>query len=407
MTAPITEERPRRWARDAARREAIAVAAVGLSAVLSAVVFTAAAGWLESLIDWWSRRGGAVTAFLPAVGAVLAVLVVHVARTGPGTADAYVLGLQRDRFDVASAPARALALLLGVGSGASLGYEGPAVYFGGALGAAVPQWHGRRERRHVLAAATAAVAVVLDAPLAAALFAVEVTRRGRPSNSDLLPLALGAAAAWGVGRALGHPGTLLGESADPFGAEVVVAGAVLGLLGGAAGRGFALAVRSAKALTLPVRARVLLVGGALVVVVPMAQWATGGEPVLFGSGRHLVEYAGGAGPLPTLLLLAAFVVLVVALVVGGVVGGLFLPMLAIGSTLGIVAGDTVLVGGSPTVLAVFGAAAVLAAAYGCPLTAVALAASRLGWSADLLVAVGAVGLAHSVAGRVSVSVYQS
>lgn len=388
------------------RRALVVVPAVLLTAAASALAFASLSTWLEQLIDWWGHRGYVVTVVAPAVGGALAVLAIHLARTTPGTADMYVLGLQRERFDVRSAPARLVALVLGVGSGVPLGYEGPAVYFGGAFGAAVPQRGRWPERPFVLAAATAAVAVVIDAPLAAALFAVEVARRGRPATRDLFPLTAGAVAAWAVLRGTGEPGGVVGQSASPVTPQLVVAGALIGLLGGVAGRGFVQAIRWAKRRTVPVRQRLLLVPLTLVVALTGAQLLTGGTPALFGSGRQLVDSASRGQPARSALLLVMFVAVVVAMVVGGVVGGLFLPMLAIGATIGLLVADTVVPGLADGAVTAIGASAVLAAAYGCPLTAVALAASRLGWSGALGVAVGAIVLARGVAGRPSVSVYQ-
>jgi CIC family chloride channel protein len=152
--------------------------------------------------------------------------------------------------------------------------------------------------------------------------------------------------------------------------------------------------------------RLLLVPAVLAVVLLGGQLLADGSPVLFGSGRRLVDHAAAGSLAVSALLLVLFVVVVVAMVAGGVVGGLFLPMLAIGATVGLLVGDLATPGLADGTVVAFGACAVLAAAYGCPLTAVALAASRLGWSPALAVALGAVALARAAAGRVSVSVYQ-
>jgi H+/Cl- antiporter ClcA len=165
-------------------------------------------------------------------------------------------------------------------------------------------------------------------------------------------------------------------------------------------------VRWAKRLALPLRLRLLLVPAVLAVLLVGGQLLTDGSPVLFGSGRHLVDYADDGSLAVSALLLVMFVVAVVAMVAGGVVGGLFLPMLAIGATVGLLVSGVATPGLVDSTVIAFGACAVLAAAYGCPLTAVALAVSRLGWSPALAVAVGAVALARAAAGRVSVSVYQ-
>jgi H+/Cl- antiporter ClcA len=108
-----------------------------------------------------------------------------------------------------------------------------------------------------------------------------------------------------------------------------------------------------------------------------------------------------------LVLLVVFVGLVATLVRAGVVGGLFLPMIAVGATVGVLLDRTVLPT-IPVVVAVsIGACVLVAVAYGTPLTAVALAVSRLGWGWATVAAVAAVGIAHLLGGRRSVSIYQT
>lgn len=381
---------------------------VAVTAVVAAVAFGWLVPWFVDLIDWWRDLGGVATAVLPALGAALAIAVVVRAGVTPATADAYVQGLHDGRQQVRQAPARLTALLVGVGLGVPLGYEGPAVYFGGALGAAVPQRTSRLERPHVLAAATAAVAMVIGAPVAAALFAVEVARRSRPRNDDVLALAAGGGAAWLVRRWRDEPGGIVGV--DPGGSvwRLAVAGVVIAVVGAAAGRWFVRSVRRAKDAAPGRSTRRRTVGAVvpLLVAVPLAQWATG-RPVLFGSGRELYGWAATGNRLGVLVLLVVFVALVAALVRAGVVGGLFLPMVAVGATVGLLLDRTVLPAVPAAAAVAIGACVLVAVAYGTPLTAVALAVSRLGWSWATLAAVAAIGLGHVLGGRRSVSIYQT
>jgi CIC family chloride channel protein len=379
------------------------------------VVATAAAvalvfGWLESwfqdLLDWVRDQKGWVTALSPAVGAAVAVGIVVLARVTPATADDYTRGLHEGRIDVRSVPARLLALVAGVGFGVPLGYEGPAVYFGGAAGAAVPQRLGWRERPVVLAGATAAVAMVIAAPLAAALFAVEVARRGRPRRADLVALAAGGTASWAVlrwreggGGVIGtDPGgsllTLLGSSAVLVGVVLVVA------------RVFVMVIRRAKAApVLSPSRRIAWAVIPLLIAVPLAQFETG-YAVLFGSGFQLMSWAGYGNTVGAVVLLAIFIGLVGVMVRAGVVGGLFLPMLAIGATVATVLDRWGLVGAPPAATTMIGAAVMLTSAYGCPLTAAALVLSGLGGSAATVVGLLAVAAARALSGKQSVSINQ-
>ncbi|MEI6495987.1 MAG: chloride channel protein [Actinomycetota bacterium] len=374
-------------------------------AVVTALMADRLVAWFQQLVDFWCHQGGVVSAVIPAVGAVLALVIVRVAQVTPATADAYVLGVQSGQMDVRSAPARLLALIAGVGLGVPLGYEGPMVYFAGSLGAAGPRTLKRCERPYVLAAATAGVSMVIFAPLAAALFVSEVARRGRPKLADLPPLAVGAAAAWGVRRLMGESGGIVGDrSTIGFGAAIV-AMIVIGLAGGVVGRMFVAVILLAKRYVIAFPRRMMLVAGTLLLAVPIAQLVTG-TPVLFGSGKAMYQWATDGPPLGAIALLEVFIALVAVMVAGGVVGGLFLPMVSIGSTLGVVLAGWFTPGTSRAVVTAMGGCVLVAAAYGAPLTAVALGLSRLGWSSGTAALVIAVGLARAVAGEYSVSVYQ-
>jgi CIC family chloride channel protein len=377
------------------------------TAAVSALVF----GWLEprfqDLLDWVRTQPRWVTALAPAAGSAVAIVIVVLARVTPATADDYASGLHDGRLDVRSAPARFAALVAGVGFGVPLGYEGPAVYFGGAAGAVAPQRLGWRERPAVLAGATAAVAMVINAPLASALFAVEVARRGLPRRSDLFALAAGGLAGWAVIRHRHGGGGLVGT--DPGGSllTLVATAAVVVVVVAVAARVFVVVIRRAKsAPVLSPSRRLAWAVIPLLIAVPLAQFETG-DPVLFGSGYQLMSWAGYGNTATVVVLLAVFIGLVVAMVRAGVVGGLFLPMLAIGGTLGVLLDRWGIVGAPPAATTMIGAAVMLAGAYGCPLAAAALVLSGLGWSSATAVGLLAVAATRLLAGPRSVSIYQT
>jgi CIC family chloride channel protein len=382
-----------------------------LLVVATAAVAALLFGWLEpvfqDLLDWVRLQAKWVTAFAPAAGAAVAVGIVVLARVTPATADDYARGLNEGRVDVRSAPARLAALVAGVGFGVPLGYEGPAVYFGGAAGAVVPQRRGWRERPAVLAAATAAVTMVINAPLASALFAVEVARRGRPRRADVVALAAGGAAGWAVLRHRHGSGGIVGT--DPGGSllTLVATAAVVVVVVGIVARVFVTVVRRAKeAPALSPSRRIAWAVIPLLIAVPLAQFETG-YAVLFGSGYQLMSWAGHGDTIGVVVLLAIFIGLVGAMVRAGVVGGLFLPMLAIGATVGVVLDRWGMVGAPPAATTLIGAAVMLAGAYGCPLAEAALVLSGLGWSTATVVGLAAVAAARLFAGSRSVSIYQT
>lgn len=379
---------------------------VVVTAAVAAVLF----GWLEpmfkDLLNWVREQQGWVTALSPAAGAAVAIGIAVVARVTPATADDYVRGLHEERVDVRSAPARLAALMTGVGFGVPLGYEGPAVYFGGVAGAAVPQRLGWRERPAVLAAATAAVAMVIDAPLAAALFAVEVSRRGRPRSADLVALAAGGTAAWVVLRRREGSGGIIGT--DPGGSlpTWIASAAVVAVVVSVAARGFVAVIRRAKeAPPLSPTRRIAWAVIPLLIAVPLAQFETG-FPVLFGPGLLLMSWAGYGNTVVVVVLLAVFIGLVAAMVRAGVVGGLFIPMAAIGATVAVLLSRWGMIGAPSAAAMAVGSAVMLTGAYGCPLTAAALLLSTFGGSTATVVGLLAIAAARALSGKQSVSINQ-
>jgi CIC family chloride channel protein len=381
-----------------------------LLVVATAAVAALLFGWLESmfqdLLDGVREQKGWVTALAPAVGAVVAIGIVTVARVTPATADDYVRGLHEKRIDVRSAPARLAALITGVGFGVPLGYEGPAVYFGGVAGAAVPQRLGLRERPAVLAAATAAVAMVIDAPLAAALFAVEVARRGRPRSADLVALVAGGTAAWVVLRRREGSGGIIGT--DPGGSlpTWIASAAVVAVVVSVVARGFVAVIRRAKlAPTLSPSRRIAWAVIPLLIAVPLAQFETG-FPVLFGPGLLLMSWASYGNAVSVVVLVAVFIGLVGAMVRAGVVGGLFIPMAAIGATVALLLCRSGMVGAPSAAAMAVGSAVMITGAYGCSLTAAALVLSTFGGSTATVAGLLAVAVARALSGKQSVSIHQ-
>ncbi|MCX6523129.1 MAG: chloride channel protein [Actinobacteria bacterium] len=385
-------------------RWALDVVLTGVVAFLVALSVGRIVVWLRWVIGqasddhpWWAA--------MPALGGVLAVLIVVRARTTPATADAYVRGIDDGALAIGPAPARFLALVSGVGVGVPLGYEGPMVYFGGSLGAWAARRLGRPDRWCILAAATSAVAMVIGAPIAAALFASEVARRGLPRRRDVMPLAIGAVASWAARRLTGESGGIVGTDLGLTAGQVAVGALAIGVAAGVAARPFVVAVRRAKELHLSVGARVVGVVVTLGVAVPLGWWAAD-APIFIGSGERLREWAAHTSQGPLLLATLVFAGLVIAMVACGVVGGLFLPLLSLGALLGVLVGRAWLPDVPYAACVGIGACCLLAAGYGTPLTAIALAFTSFGWSSSAWLTAMGVVIASAIARERSVSVYQ-
>jgi CIC family chloride channel protein len=374
---------------------------VAFLVALSAGRITVWFGWLRDR----QRAGGLWWSAPVTLGVVVALAVVAVARTSPDTTDAHADGVREGPYDLRSAPARLAALFTGVGLGAPLGPDGPMLYLGGAAGSFVARHTGRPERWLLLAASTSALAMVIDAPVAAACFASEIARRGAPRRRDLVPLVLGALAAWTALRLTGEVGGVVGADLGLTARQTAVGAVAIGLVAGLVGRLVAVIGRRAADLG---RARDHLgrrVLGAIVlvgVVGPIA-WSLADVPIHLGGGEILREWASHGSQPSVLAATVVFGVVVLGLVASGLVGGLFMPLLSLGALVGLLVGRAWLPDVPYTACIGIGACCLLAAAYGTPVTAAALALSSFGWSAGGWAALVAVVLASSVAGERSIA----
>jgi H+/Cl- antiporter ClcA len=231
--------------------------------------------------------------------------------------------------------AEAVTQIVLVGSGASIGREGAPRLAGAALAStlATIAHLSRRWRRVVVAAAAGAgLGTVYNAPLAGAIFAVEVLGiRFAPGNLVAVLTVSGAAAAtaWPI---LGTAPTFNYPEPDagwPVWAWVPLA-AVLGLL---LGRGFVAAIDVAARLRPPANWRLPLQIAAVGAVVGVASiWF----PMLPGNGKGIVLEALTSDG--SLLIFAALVVLkplaTAATYGSGADGGLIAPSLSTGAAAG-------------------------------------------------------------------------
>ncbi len=146
MFAPALNQRFRQWLRPS-RASAIAYAVlIGLVAALSAVLLKVGAGWLgawrvhasQLFIPWL---------VLPAVGFLLGflagLLVEQLAPEASGS------GIPQVKANLAQVPiqlswriasVKLVAAILALGSGLTLGRQGPTVHIGAALAAGISRW---------------------------------------------------------------------------------------------------------------------------------------------------------------------------------------------------------------------------------------------------------------------------
>jgi len=164
----------------------ILAAVVGIIAGFGAVVF-----WkLIEIFSWFFFKGGAVALaplgdyyviLVPAVGGLLFGPIIHfVSREAKGEGPPEVMeavavkgGWIRKRV----MPLKVLVSSLCIGSGGSVGREGPIVQIGSSIGSSIGQWlHLSDEwlKTLVLCGAAGGISATFNAPLAGIIFALEV-----------------------------------------------------------------------------------------------------------------------------------------------------------------------------------------------------------------------------------------
>ena len=141
---------------------------------------------------------------------------------------------------------KSLASALSIGSGASVGREGPIIQIGSALGSAFSQAIGLSTGQKITllsAGAGAGIAATFNTPLGGVLFAIEILLP-EVSNRTFLPVVIATGAATLVGRILIGPNPaftvpeVFFPSASSFGVEEAIAFVALGALCGVASWAF-------------------------------------------------------------------------------------------------------------------------------------------------------------------------
>jgi len=361
-------------------------AAAVLSGVLTGLVggcFRAALDWAEPSraalsvrlggVPWW---GWAAAVAVSALAAALARWLVRFSPLAAGSGVQHVEAVVRGEAERAPwmvVPVKFLGGLLAIGgAGLALGREGPTVQMGATIGSECAERLGvdpQAGRDLQAAAAGAGLAVAFNAPLGGAAFVFEELS-GRFGLRLAMAVFLACAAAVSVSRAmLGNAPdfSVAAGEANGFAAGVIflVLGILLGVLGVFYNRTTLFCmdlVAGLRRLTPEVRAG--MVGGA----VGLVGWFA---PVWVGGGDAMNQtlLAGGTPWSLVVVLLALRWVLGPASYAAGTPGGLFAPLLLVGSACGFLAAPAGEFFGVPAhALAVAGMAAFFTGVVRAPLT---------------------------------------
>ena len=363
---------------------------IGLLGGLSAIAFNVAIHLFQD--GWWGvveprladLRGIAAwkIALVPAaggliVGLITTFLVAEAKGHGvPQVIKAVALAGGKIRGRVALA--KMLASSITIGSGGSAGREGPVIQIGAAIGSRIGQAMGmskRRLRTLVACGAAAGIAGTFNAPVAGALFSVEVIL-GEFGAAQFSPIVISSVVATVVVRAWRGDAAVFAPPPCTFAsAWELIPYVLLGLLCGLVSVAYIRSISFAEGffdrhVRLPRWLRPAF-GGLLLGLLALAL------PQLMGDGRTLSNSAF-AGTLPALLLIAlAFAkMLATGLTLGsGGSGGVFSPALSIGALLGAGVGTLAapLLGahfGGIAAYAVVGMGGLIAGAMLAPITAI-------------------------------------
>ena len=280
------------------------------------------------------------------------------------------------------AAVKSLASALCIGTGGSVGREGPIVQIGSALASSLGQWVKMPENRlRILVACGAAggISATFNAPLTGVFFGVEIILR-EFSVEAIFTVMLSAMIADLVGRQFAGSAPFLsglppGIALHHLSSYLLIA--ALAVIAALLGLAFAKILYATEDLcdkvwgNRPEWARPAAGGIALgLLLLALPQMYGVGYPVLY-------KAVGGSYALWFLIVLAAGKIIACSLTIGiGGSGGVFAPSLFIGATSGMAFGEIAghLLGpaaGQPALYAVVAMGAVFASAARAPLTAVA------------------------------------
>lgn len=233
--------------------------------------------------------------------------------------------------------------ILAIGSGLSLGREGPSVQLGAAIGHGIGRSLGRvniENKYLITSGASAGLAAAFNAPLAGVIFALE------EMHKNFSPIVLSSAMAASLAanfisqRFLGQRPIFNFHDIPPlphhYFAYLIPLGIVIGIFGVFFNFSLLKTLDIFSNSRIPVQWRPaipLVIAGILGFILPET----------LGGGHHLISTLGvGINPFNTLFILVIVKFLFTMISYGsGVPGGIFLPLLVIGALTGNIFGDMV------------------------------------------------------------------
>jgi CIC family chloride channel protein len=396
--------------------------AVLLAAITGVIVGLGVRGFeylvLEVAYSWVLTTNLWVMASLPVLGLVVSSLILkYVGRGASGaTTDEYLRAFhdRQHLLDIRPMLARLSASVVTLGSGGSLGLEGPSLYGGATIGQSLqrrfPRLFRRSDHRTLLVAGAAAgVAAIFKAPATGAIFALEVPYRDDLARRMLLPALVASATGYFTFVSLSDTSPIFRVVDVPlFSLRDLIGALIIGVVAALGARLFAKMMKAAKAFSLrAITVRVTLAGSGLMLLFWLS-WVITGEHLTNGTGYEVITGWLIDPDLALWVIVAVFLMRCFSsacTMAGGGVGGVFIPLVVGGAFLGRSVGEIV----HPeryTLYTLLGIAAFLGAGYRVPLAAVMFVAETTGRPNFVVPALFAAVAAELVMGEQSITVFQ-
>ncbi len=383
------------------RRQALLVAAVLVGVVTGLVVAAFDAVTAEAALGNLFAAPLGVQAIAPACGLIVAWLCLRYVAGGADatTSDAYITSFHDRHRPLDQRPVlgRVLASIATLGSGGAMGFEGPAIYIGSAVGSAAQSRFGRLLRSEdtkalLVAGAAGGLAAIFKAPATGVLYALEVPYTEDIARHGIVASLVAAASSYLTFVVVmgTDPIVHLSTAGTSFTGVDLFGAAVVGVLAGLGARGFvwvlAWSKRMAHSLGPVVRVGLFGAGSAALVLGSQALFD---DTLSLGPGYQIFGWL--ADPHRAVWLIVALLVVrllaFACTVAGGGAGGKFIPLVVEGAVLGrLVAGGLAAAGlhsgadpaTTMSLFTVLGIAAFLGAGYRTPLAGVMFVAESTG-----------------------------
>jgi CIC family chloride channel protein len=372
------------------RRQMPRALAVGIMAGIVAVAFRRSLTWIDDgrshLIEKVHQWPGGVLVLMALFGLGSALAIYLVKRFAPETSGsgiphvAAVLHRLHELNWRRVLPIKFFGGILAIGAGMALGREGPTIQMGAAVGQMASDMMGTRprERRTLIAAGAAAgLAAAFNAPLAGLMFVLEELQRDF-ATGVFTAAFMAAVASDIVTRLLTSQAPVYAVPSSEVPAltalpAFVVLGLVCGVMGVAYNRGLLASLRFFERFNAwPKGAPGLLLG----VLLGGVAWFW---PEALGDGHHLVRstIVDSWTPAALIAMFGLRFMLTMLCYGSGAPGGIFAPLLVLGTELGCLCGLAANlcvpnIGASPATFAIVAMAAYFTAIVRSPLTGIVL-----------------------------------